>query len=239
VHLHGAHTPPENDGYPQAWFLPAAHNIQSGYAKKGSFYDMFRNASPLGSQWTPDSSVYFYPNDQRATALWFHDHSLGLTRVNNYAGALGFYLLRGGPDDVVPGELPGPAPRRGDRPNQDYFEIPLVLHDRLFNTDGSLFFPDSRTFFDGFAGPYIPTSDIAPIFNPEVFGNTIVVNGQTFRTDSRGQVRIPVTAGSVQLTVAVGMVAVGFCLAAAVIEGIPRQSLAFAPFNSLNVKVFQ
>lgn len=180
VHLHGAHTPPENDGYPQAWFLPAAHNIPSGYAKKGSFYDMFRNASPLGSQWTPDSSVYFYPNDQRATALWFHDHSLGLTRVNNYAGALGFYLLRGGSDDVVPGELPGPAPRRGDRPNQDYFEIPLVLHDRLFNTDGSLFFPDSRTFFDGFAGPYIPTSDIAPIFNPEVFGNTIVVNGQTW-----------------------------------------------------------
>ena len=57
-----------------------------------------------------------------------------------------------------------------------------MIQDRAFNDDGSLFFPDSREYFDGFGGPYIGTgdSDIAPIWNPEFFGNTMVVNGRTW-----------------------------------------------------------
>jgi spore coat protein A len=76
--------------------------------------------------------------------------------------------------------LPGPAPRLGDPPGTRYYEIPLAVQDRSFNRDGSLFYPASRRFFDDFAGPYIPRSDISPIFNPEFFGNTIVVNGRTW-----------------------------------------------------------
>jgi FtsP/CotA-like multicopper oxidase with cupredoxin domain len=59
-------------------------------------------------------------------------------------------------------------------------EIPIVVQDRSFNADGSLFYPSSRAFFDGFTGPYIPGSDISPIFNPEFFANTMVVNGRTW-----------------------------------------------------------
>ena len=78
--------------------------------------------------------------------------------------------------------LPGPAPRENDPfpPNKTYYEIPIAIQDRSFNSDGSLFYPDTRTFFDETAGPYRPDTDISPIWNPEFFGNTIMVNGNTW-----------------------------------------------------------
>jgi spore coat protein A len=182
THLHGGHSPEESDGYPEAWYLPHARNIPTGYATVGSFYDQFSGKFKARWQqaWPPGTAVFQYPNDQRATTMWFHDHTLGMTRLNVYAGPAGFYLLRGGSSDLPAGVLPGPAPRLGDRPGTRYYEIPIAVQDRSFNADGSLFYPPSRRFFDGFAGPYIPGSDISPIFNPEFFGNTIVVNGRTW-----------------------------------------------------------
>ena len=103
-----------------------------------------------------------------------------MTRLNVYAGPAGFYLLRGGPSDKVIGTLPGPAPALGDPPGMRYFEIPIVVQDRAFNADGSLFYPNSRAFLDDFGGPYIPESDISPVWNPEFFGNTMVVNGRSW-----------------------------------------------------------
>ena len=86
-----------------------------------------------------------------------------------------------GPGDLPAGRLPGPGPLRGRRPLRGrFYEIPLAIQDRSFNADGSLFYPDSRAFFDDFAGPYIPDSDVPPIWNPEFFGNTMVVNGRTW-----------------------------------------------------------
>ena len=171
VHLHGAHVDPDSDGYPEAWWLPAANDIPAGYATRGSNYTQIPGALD-----EPGAAVYQYRNDQRATTLWYHDHSLGMTRNNVYAGPAGFYMLRGGPDDLpygVPGGLPGGP-----------YEIPIVIQDRSFNADGSLFYPDSRSFFDGFAGPYVGDwqfpSDISPAWNPEFFGNTMVVNGKTW-----------------------------------------------------------
>jgi len=182
THLHGGHSTQESDGYAEAWFLPAAGNIPADYATEGTWYDSFKTQfqSHQGVTWEPGTAVFQYGNDQRATTLWYHDHTLGLTRLNVYAGPAGFYLLRGGPDDQVTGTLPGPAPALGDPPGLKYYEIPIVIQDRAFNADGSLFYPDSREFFDGFAGPYIPQSDISPIWNPEFFGNTMVVNGRTW-----------------------------------------------------------
>jgi FtsP/CotA-like multicopper oxidase with cupredoxin domain len=181
THLHGGErTPQESDGYPEAWFLPAAKDIPAAFATTGTFYDIFRASSPLGGDWAPGSAVFEYPNDQRASTLWFHDHTLGMTRLNVYAGPAGFYLIRGGPGDAVGGRLPGPAPALGDPPGTSYYEIPIVIQDRSFNADGSLFYPDSRAFFDGFGGPYIPGSDISPIFNPEFFGDALVVNGRAW-----------------------------------------------------------
>jgi FtsP/CotA-like multicopper oxidase with cupredoxin domain len=68
----------------------------------------------------------------------------------------------------------------GADPFGTFYEIPLAIQDRSFNADGSLFYPESREFFDGFTGPYIPGSDVAPVWNPEFFGNTMVVNGRTW-----------------------------------------------------------
>jgi spore coat protein A len=76
--------------------------------------------------------------------------------------------------------LPGPAPGVGADPFGRFYEIPLAIQDRSFNSDGSLFYPDTRAFFDEFGGPYIPGSDVPPIWNPEFFANTVVVNGRTW-----------------------------------------------------------
>jgi len=188
THVHGAHVPEEADGYPEAWFLPNAADIPAGFATVGSWYERFRSKAEatLRQAWEPGSAVFEYPNAQRATTLWYHDHTLGMTRLNVYAGPAGFYLLRGGADDLIlerrggRGVLPGPAPALGDAAGTAYYEVPIAIQDRSFNDDGSLFYPGTREFFDGYPGPYIPHSDLAPIWNPEVFGNTIVVNGRSW-----------------------------------------------------------
>ena len=200
THVHGAHTHEESDGYAEAWYLPAARNIPAGYATGGSYYNTFATkAAPATGLWDPGTSIFDYPNSQRATTLWYHDHTLGMTRLNVYAGPAGFYLLRGGPSDMVldgdtglPAVLPGPAPAMGDPAGMSYYEIPLAIQDRSFNADGSLFYPDNRAFFEGLEQsqlqiPFIGTeacdgkaSDISPIWNPEFFGNTMVVNGSTW-----------------------------------------------------------
>jgi spore coat protein A len=182
THLHGGHTLEDSDGFPEAWYLPQAKNIPSGFARVGTWYNKFRGEAQArtGQGWTPGSAVFQYGNDQDAATLWYHDHTLGMTRLNVYAGPAGFYLIRGGDRDLPSGILPGPAPALGDPPDKRYYEIPIAIQDRSFNGDGSLFYPSSREFFDEFPGPYIPNSDVPPIWNPEFFGNTMVVNGRTW-----------------------------------------------------------
>jgi len=208
THVHGSHVNAESDGYPEAWWLPAANNIPAGYARTGTLFDQFDITNTV-----PGSAFFAYENDQPAATIWYHDHSLGITRVNVYAGPAGFWLIRGGAngdaaiDNVATatandGVLPGPAPTlAGGDPNFNASvraairEIPVVIQDRSFNADGALFYPDNRAFFEGLnvpllppqipgAGtldiPFIPDSDIAPIWNPEFFANTMVVNGNTW-----------------------------------------------------------
>jgi len=179
THVHGAHVSDESDGYPEAWFLPAAANIPAGYATEGSWYNFFKAKAffKYNVTWDPGTAIFQYPNRQRASTLWYHDHTLGMTRLNVYAGPAGFYLLRGGVADMP---LRYRFPKLGDPPGVRYTEIPIVIQDRSFNADGSLFYPAGRDFFDGFLGPYIPTTDVSPIWNPEFFGNTMVVNGKTW-----------------------------------------------------------
>ncbi|HXV79812.1 MAG TPA: bilirubin oxidase, partial [Candidatus Binatia bacterium] len=188
THVHGAHTFEQFDGYAEAWYLANAKNIPKGFATTGTFFDHFRKTHP-GVGWPKKGgwAKFEYPNDQRATTLWYHDHTLGMTRLNVYAGPAGFYLIRGGPDDVVLDSrdgstaiLPGPAPGVGDDPLGEYGEIPIAIQDRSFNADGSLFYPGMREFFDEFTGPFIPDSPVSPIWNPEFFGNMMVVNGFTW-----------------------------------------------------------
>ena len=192
THVHGSvGVGDESDGYPEAWYLPAATDIPAGFARHGTWYEFFERKarSRNGTPWRPGSATFTYPNDQRASTLWYHDHAMGMTRLNVYAGPAGFFLIRGGPegDDAVRDSrsgrraiLPGPAPREGDGSGSKYYEIALAIQDRTFNQDGSLFYPNSREYFDGTVGPYVPAGDLPPIWNPEFFGNTLMVNGATW-----------------------------------------------------------
>ena len=105
-HLHGIKVLPDSDGYPEAWFT-------KGFAQTGPFFE---------------SELYNYPNDQPATTLWYHDHALGITRLNVYTGLAGLYIIR----DEVEGDLNLPS---------GPYEIPLMIQDRSFNANGSLFYP--------------------------------------------------------------------------------------------------
>jgi FtsP/CotA-like multicopper oxidase with cupredoxin domain len=190
THVHGAHSGPESDGYPEAWYLPAAKNIPAGYATTGRLANQFGPDNTVGG-----AATFNYPNDQNSTTLWYHDHTLGMTRLNVYAGPAGFYLLRetgGGETGLVSGSLPGPRPGLDANPvnHLAFREIPIAIQDRSFNVDPagntSLFYPNNRAFFEGtttgqlqipFAGDPVQPSDIAAIWNPEFFGNVMVVNG--------------------------------------------------------------
>jgi spore coat protein A, manganese oxidase len=209
THVHGAvGVHDDSDGYAEAWYLPDASNIPGGYATEGTWYEFFagKAAAAYGVTWGRGFAVFEYPNENRASTIWYHDHALGMTRLNVYAGPAGFYLVRGGPagDKTVVDSrtgttavLPGPAPMEGDKfpPNKTYYEIPIAIQDRSFNSDGSLFYPDTREFFDGATADdpgFIPFTDLSPIWNPEFFGNMIMVNGNTwpFQTVERRRYRL-------------------------------------------------
>lgn len=144
VHLHGGNTEAGSDGNPEATFLP------------GTIFN------------------YHYRNDQEATTLWYHDHALGITRLNVHTGLAGMYLMRDARDTGQannPIGLPAGA-----------FEIPLVIQDKMFNPDGTMAFPP---------GPLT-------IWSPEFFGDTAVVNGKVWPNlnVARGVYRFRVVNGS-------------------------------------------
>jgi spore coat protein A len=107
-----------------------------------------------------ETATYRYPNDQQATQLWYHDHALGSTRLNIYTGLAGFYFIR----DDIEDDL--------NLPSGDY-EIPLMIQDRFFNRDGSLLYPVVDTGDD-------PDSRVPPMWIPEFFGDTVLVNGKVW-----------------------------------------------------------
>ena len=202
THVHGAHVGPESDGYPEAWWLPAAGNIPNGYATTGTLVNQYGPATNN----VPGVGSFTYPNTQPSTTLWYHDHTLGMTRNNVYAGPAGFWLIResgGGETGLVSGTLPGPAPVAGqavldlnvpgNAVRGSIREIPIVIQDRSFHKDGSLFYPNHRSFFEGIDEsqlkiPFIGNpnknrpSDISAIWNPESFFNVMVVNGVSWPT---------------------------------------------------------
>ena len=123
VHLHGGKTRPEHDGYPEDWFAPG------------------------------HSAICEYPNQQEAATLFYHDHAMGITRLNAVAGLMGLYLIRDELEDTL--NLP-----------KGVYEIPLVMFDRSFRPDGQLHYPVS-------AKPGSP-------WVSEYYGSAILVNGKIF-----------------------------------------------------------
>jgi spore coat protein A, manganese oxidase len=123
VHLHGGKNPPEQDGYPEDWYA------------------------------TGHSRTYYYPNEQDAALLWYHDHAMGINRLNVYAGLFGLHVIRDSEERSL--QLP-------DGPH----EIPLVLFDRHLRPDGQLSYPVS--------------SDPDHPWISEVLGEVPLVNGKIF-----------------------------------------------------------
>jgi len=93
VHLHGALTPASYDGWAENIFAPG------------------------------QTAVFHYPMEQRAALLWFHDHVMGITKLDVYAGLAGLWIVR----DEREREL--------SLPEGPPFEVPLLIQDRNFDTD--------------------------------------------------------------------------------------------------------
>ena len=142
-HLHGGEVPPVLDGGPEQWFT------SDGGHHGATYY-----GGPGGGG---NACVFRYPNTQEAAPIWFHDHTLGATRLNVYCGLAGAYLLVD-PGLNLPPNLPGPADI-----------VPLVIQDRLFDINGQLYFPSDPN----------PNPE-HPFWVPEFMGDTIVVNGKVW-----------------------------------------------------------
>jgi FtsP/CotA-like multicopper oxidase with cupredoxin domain len=127
LHLHGGNTAPSSDGHPEDTFMPG------------------------------QGHPYFYNNNQEAANLWYHDHALGLTRLNVYAGLAGAYWLRDQFDTGSPGNPIG-------LPTGEY-EVPIVVQDKLFDIDGNVAYP---------------LGEFGSIWSPEFFGDVAIVNGKAF-----------------------------------------------------------
>lgn len=132
VHVHGGLQEAASDGHPDAWFTPDFEETGPGFV----------------------TEIYSYPNQNEEELLWYHDHALGITRLNVYAGLAGFYLLR---DPAREAALGLPA---GE------YDLELVFQDRAFQSDGSLFYPSVGD-----------NPDVHPHWVPEFFGDVNLVNG--------------------------------------------------------------
>lgn len=137
VHLHGANVEADSDGYPDAWYTNNFEVTGHHFKKK----------------------VYEYTNRQQATTLWYHDHSMGTTRLNVYAGLAGIYIIHDKHERSL--NLP-----------KGKYDIPLVIQDKSFNEDGSLAYPVQPQN----PSPTLPNPSIVPGF----LGDTILVNGKVW-----------------------------------------------------------
>jgi spore coat protein A, manganese oxidase len=186
VHLHGGLVPWISDGGPHDWFAPdGTHGLS------------FLNNSvayPAGpTTWAPGQAEYFYPNNQSARLVWYHDHAWGITRINAYAGVASAYVIR---DTALESSAGLPIIERPDLPGGGR-EVPLVFQDKVFvgpnlaavdptwpascpNTPGSLWYAHTyehpRWALKN--GLLLPDPSVVP----EFFGDTMLCNGTVYPT---------------------------------------------------------
>ncbi|MDH3514675.1 MAG: multicopper oxidase domain-containing protein [Gammaproteobacteria bacterium] len=162
THLHGGNTDFQFDGNPEFFYSRGGKVIGPQWDfVPGGFTDTFR-----------------YNNDVPAGSLWYHDHALGLTRLNVYAGLAGFYFVR---DDMDTGLPDNPL----NLPAVPY-ELAYAIQDRMFTDSGALFYPafPGDPFYDDFItgeGVILPPEHFpggGPTALAEFFGDHMVVNGK-------------------------------------------------------------
>ncbi len=168
VHLHGGHVAASSDGHPDAW-------VTQDPLVKG----------------TPDQLEYYtYDNSQEASTLWYHDHAMGFTRLNLFAGLAGTYVIedQNRLNLIAAGALPTTL---------GVFDTVLMVQDKSFKADGELYFPGGapddpipgtydpatgvwETVADGLPPDYLERGGAYPTTLPEYFGDFILVNGQAW-----------------------------------------------------------
>ena len=170
THLHGGHSDFQFDGNPEFFYSPDGE-------VKGPQWDFVDGGF---------ANTFRYDNDVMAGNLWYHDHALGITRLNVYAGLAGFYFVRDGVDTGDP-ENPGPFPVFP-------YELAYAIQDRMFTTRGDLFYPafPDDPFYEGFI--IEEEADLPPELFPdggptalaEFFGDHMVVNGKIWPKENVG-----------------------------------------------------
>ena len=162
THLHGGNTDFQFDGNPEFFYSPDG-------MVKGPQWDFVEGGF---------TNNFMYNNDVPAGNLWYHDHALGITRLNVYAGLAGFYFVR---DEFDTGLMGNPL----GLPAFPY-ELAYAVQDRMFTDKGELFYPafPGDPFYDDFI--YGEGADLPPYLFPgggptalaEFFGDHMVVNGK-------------------------------------------------------------
>ena len=157
THLHGGHTDADSDGHPESWYTP--------------------EFKFTGSNFFPNNGRFYYDNTQEAATLWYHDHTIGITRLNVYAGLAGFYLLRDDHEDGLNLPKNQNVDLLDENSPMEYFEIPLVIQDKSFFENGQLYYPTET-----FEGTDHDDSSITIEHSilPEMFGEFILVNGKAW-----------------------------------------------------------
>ncbi|MEW5745476.1 MAG: multicopper oxidase domain-containing protein [Nitrospirota bacterium] len=179
VHLHGGLVPWISDGGPFDWWTPAG-------VRGDSFMHHVLNPSLA-----PNEAEYYYPNNQSARMLWYHDHAWGITRLNAYAGIATAYIIR---DDFEKGLVTNNG--LPDYIENGGFELPIVIQDKVFvgsdigttdpgwtalpvpQTAGSLWYPhvyDSSIFKLKLGGNPPAVSLVT-----EFWGDTMLANGTVY-----------------------------------------------------------
>jgi spore coat protein A, manganese oxidase len=153
-HLHGGHTAARFDGTPMQWW--------TADGEKGMDFK---------------TDTFTYLNDQPASLLWYHDHTMGATRLKPYLGLAAAYLIFDNVDDGNTITVDGPDKDKKGKlikhiqkvpSGYGIYHLPIVLQDKQFNEDGTLFYPTEGL------------SPTHPIWVPEFFGDTPVINGKAY-----------------------------------------------------------
>ena len=186
VHCHGGLVPWISDGGPMAWFTPASSGGEYGPSIANASVNFYKLLNP-GLQ--PGQAEYYYPNNQSARMMWYHDHAHDITRLNAYAGVASAYIIR----DAFEGDLRNQG--LPDFVENGGREIPLVIQDKIFvganiaaidptwkgpTGVGSLWYPHvyEKRWKSSGGGNTPPIPD--PSCIPEYFADTMLANGTVF-----------------------------------------------------------
>ena len=172
-HLHGGLVPWPSDGGPYHWFsstLGGTPRVVGPSVVNWLPVNKANGAPDLDKQRNRIlNDDYWYPNNQSARLVWYHDHAVGITRLNASIGLASGYIIQDAEEAILMAQLGIPAGQ----------QIPIVFQDKIFNPDGSLWYPDAydTQFFD-----LEPGADPlpSPSLVPEFWGDTILANGTVY-----------------------------------------------------------